>query len=257
MTEQSIGALALALVNKSSGDVFTGVARSSSFVPDFFERFFERYIEEPMTGCWIWLGSRGKAGYGNFTLDRRVYYAHRTAYEATHGEGSSIGYIVRHRCDLRCCVNPGHLVEGLPIDNVEDAWRRNRMNPARGEASGAAVLTEAEVALARSLAAHGTPVNDVAASLGIARNTIESAITGRTWSHISGALSRAELTHSPMHQNHIKGEGHYKSRLTTEQVSAIRTRVARGERGIDLAAEYGVAKSTITAIKTGQNRRHG
>ena len=131
------------------------------------------------------------------------------------------------------------------------------MNPPRGEAVGNSVMTEAEVIQARALASAGSPINDIAALMGFARNTIESVILGRTWVHISGSLRRADLTHSPKHQNHIKGEGHYKSRLTSEQVAEIRARALRGERGVDLAAEYGVVKTTISSIKTGRNRRHG
>jgi hypothetical protein len=46
------------------------------------ERFWPKVLKQD-NGCWIWQGSRTKAGYGNFTLGRRGdghEYAHRLAY---------------------------------------------------------------------------------------------------------------------------------------------------------------------------------
>lgn len=53
-----------------------------------------------------------------------------------------------------------------------------------------------------------------------------------------------------------RGEGHGMSRLTDDQVLDIRARRAAGEMLSDLAAEYGVAKTTICAITTGTTWRH-
>lgn len=41
-------------------------------------------------------------------------------------------------------------------------------------------------------------------------------------------------------------------KLTIEQVQDIRQRLRAGERGVDLAREYGVGQSCISAIKTGR-----
>ena len=41
-------------------------------------------------------------------------------------------------------------------------------------------------------------------------------------------------------------------KLTIEQVQDIRQRLSAGERGVDLAREYGVGQSCISAIKTGR-----
>lgn len=44
-----------------------------------------------------------------------------------------------------------------------------------------------------------------------------------------------------------------RSKLMTRDVLDIRKRLARGERGCDLATEYGVARQTICAINRGRN----
>jgi hypothetical protein len=253
----SIGALALDLVDKVAGDAFCGVAKTPSFIPDFHSRYFHRYIEEPMSGCWLWIGATGADGYGNFTLKQKVYSAHRTSYESANGDGSSVGFVVRHRCDLRCCVNPDHLVRGLPIDNVADAWRRGRMRPAIGENSGKSVLTSDLVKEIRRMAGEGTSFGTIIKATGVAKNTAWGAITGRTWKHLDGIVSADRIVYDDPEYHPYFGESHYKSRLTSQEVSRIKTRLSRGERGVDLASEYGVAKTTISAIKTGRNRRNG
>jgi hypothetical protein len=47
-----------------------------------------------------------------------------------------------------------------------------------------------------------------------------------------------------------RGEKHHMRLLTVDQVRAIR---ADSRRHVDIAADYGVSKSTISAIKSGQN----
>lgn len=54
-------------------------------------------------------------------------------------------------------------------------------------------------------------------------------------------------------QRHAHGEGHARALLTVEQVRQIRA-APRAVRA--LAAKYGVSKSTIYAVRSGQNWRH-
>jgi len=61
-------------------------------------------------GCWTWLGSLCSAGYGNLTRPKetRERYAHRVAYEKTHGPIPA-GMTVDHMCHNTLCCNPKHL----------------------------------------------------------------------------------------------------------------------------------------------------
>jgi hypothetical protein len=52
------------------------------------------------------------------------------------------------------------------------------------------------------------------------------------------------------------GEAHVRAVLTEEQVISIRQRFDAGERGSDLAAEYGVKHATISAICYGRLWKH-
>lgn len=156
---------------------------------DFFEKYADRIMPEPNSGCWLWIASATTAGYGNFTRDGKTHYAHRSAYEATHGDGSADGVVVRHQCDNPPCCNPGHLLGGTMQDNTNDMICRGRMNRAVGESASKTKLTEAQVIFARAHATTMT-VTEIKRAIGIKIkwSTIDYAIRGKTWRHIGGAL---------------------------------------------------------------------
>ena len=67
---------------------------------------------------------------------------HRHMYRMCYGEIPK-GSVIRHTCDNRFCINPGHLLLGTHADNVMD--RVNRGRSATGEDHGRAKLTAVEV----------------------------------------------------------------------------------------------------------------
>ena len=91
------------------------------------ERFEQKYIPEPNSGCWLWLAGLNPAGYGIIMTGSRSdgsrgpALAHRVSYRLHHGSIPN-GLGLDHLCRVRCCVNPGHL-EAVP----------QRVNSARSE----------------------------------------------------------------------------------------------------------------------------
>lgn len=79
-------------------------------------RFFERFDEDPETGCWLWTGASAN-GYGRFMLRRRQTLAHRFSYEYFIGPIPE-GLQIDHLCRTRGCVNPGHLEPVTPQENT-------------------------------------------------------------------------------------------------------------------------------------------
>lgn len=90
------------------------------------DRFATRVFALADTGCWLWIGGiEPDGGYGRFRRDdASLIAAHRWSYLASRG--ALIEPVVRHHCDVRCCVRPDHLVEGTQAQNIADTVRRGR-----------------------------------------------------------------------------------------------------------------------------------
>lgn len=66
------------------------------------------YTVEEGTGCWIWLGAKGKNGYGRIEIDGKSTGAHRWYWERIHGPMPE-GMEPHHKCENPACVNPAHI----------------------------------------------------------------------------------------------------------------------------------------------------
>lgn len=93
------------------------------------ERFEDKYIPEPNSGCWLWTGSLTRGGYGhirdmvgdNWGMRR----AHRVSYELNKGDIPQ-GKVIMHTCDNPLCVNPSHLKVGTNLENTRDKVSKGR-----------------------------------------------------------------------------------------------------------------------------------
>ena len=79
--------------------------------------------------CWIWLGGiEPRGGYGRWRPPGgQVISAHRWSYAAHYGEPTDP--VVRHTCDVRCCVNPHMLLAGTQAQNIRDTIERGAWRP--------------------------------------------------------------------------------------------------------------------------------
>jgi len=92
-----------------------------------------RHIVRPLTdiirvtasGCWEWLLTGPKRGYGRVVHRRRVIGAHRAMFAAFYGPIPQ-GLSVLHHCDNPPCVRPDHLWLGTAKDNQADAVAKRR-----------------------------------------------------------------------------------------------------------------------------------
>lgn len=80
--------------------------------------FWSRVTEQP-SGCWAWLGTIERGGYGMFRLSGVSVRAHRYAYELLIADIPD-GLVIDHLCRNRACVNPWHMD---PVTNEVNVMR--------------------------------------------------------------------------------------------------------------------------------------
>ena len=92
------------------------------------ERFEEKYIPEPNSGCWLWTASTSN-GYGIIKVRGRFRGAHRVSYEIYRG-AIPPGFVTDHLCRVPCCVNPDHLEVVTIGENVRRGDNHHRRKTA-------------------------------------------------------------------------------------------------------------------------------
>lgn len=139
--------------------------------------------------CWLWTAGTVN-GYGEFAYSRRNDRAHRFAWKITNGEIPG-GLCVLHKCDVRLCVNPNHLFLGTREDNITDKVSKNRQargeilaSGRRGELSGKAKLTMAQVIEIRGLRTAGVLLRDIARQFNIGISTVRGIANRTRWQSV-------------------------------------------------------------------------
>lgn len=139
------------------------------------EHFDKNIFPVTECGCWIWMGSLLRQGYGRFSAGRRNQRAHRYAFERFRGPIPD-GMGVLHTCDIRCCVNPDHLFVGTNADNMRDKERKRR--GIYGERNHATKLT---ANLVRMVLVSSESNANLGRRLGVHCSTIRRIRIGKTW----------------------------------------------------------------------------
>lgn len=146
----------------------------------------DKWMPEPNSGCWLWLGAEDENGYGRVVAGdgtRRIVKAHRRVYELLVGPIPE-GMMLRHKCDTRCCVNPAHLEPGTVTDNARDMVERGRLpNPATIDY--APKLTEEQVRRIRDAHDNGQSKLSLTREYGIAYTTVSMIVQRKTWKNVA------------------------------------------------------------------------
>lgn len=78
--------------------------------------------------CKIWDGPKDKDGYGTCWYEGKKTRTHRVAYVKHNGLtlDDISGLVIRHKCDVRACIEGSHLETGTHSENVADRVARGR-----------------------------------------------------------------------------------------------------------------------------------
>lgn len=164
------------------------------------------------SGCWEWIASRIRNGYGQFRLNGKMVLAHMVSYELFVGSIPDRMFVC-HSCDNPGCVNPDHLWIGTSKDNHQDAKQKGhlpmgdkhglRLHPdsrSFGNRNGSRLYPEKRV---RGVEHHDAKLNpeivrvfrvryesggvsyrELADEYGVTINAVRKAIKGLTWKHV-------------------------------------------------------------------------
>ena len=145
------------------------------------ERFDDKWITIPETGCWWWIAAAGGKGYAAIQVDKRARGAHRVSYELHKGEIPD-DMCVCHTCDNPLCVNPDHLFLGTHADNAIDRKNKGRNGNLRGDKHPNTKLSEVEMVMVKQLLADGMLHREIAELFGVSRTHISNINSGhRRW----------------------------------------------------------------------------
>jgi hypothetical protein len=118
----------------------------------------------------------------------------------------------------------------------------------RGERNPCRRLNTELVVRARAEYAAGRRTADLATELGVSGTTILLAVSGKTWGHVPGAVTRPPQP--------TRGADVNTSRLFDWQVLEIRRKATEGRSQRSLAREYGVSQTAIRLIILRKNWAH-
>ena len=87
--------------------------------PRLPDRFWDKVIPEPNSGCWLYVGAWTSRGYGSFNLGKdetgrqRTGVAHKMTREAARPDDvrrseEGVRVVNDHKCRTRSCCNPDH-----------------------------------------------------------------------------------------------------------------------------------------------------
>jgi hypothetical protein len=143
------------------------------------DRFWSKV--DVVGGCWFWMASRHKFGYGWFGYHGRIRTAHTVAYEDIFGH-IPIGQFVLHHCDNPPCVRPDHLFIGTQQENLADMRSKNRH--AHGISNGHAKLCDEDIIAIHQLRHQGLEQADIADRFGIHQVTVSKILLRKLWAHV-------------------------------------------------------------------------
>ncbi len=195
----------------------------------------------------------GENRYRTMTLcrspqDHKTVHAARIVATAFHGPAPSPTHQVNHKNGIRNDDRAENLEWATPSENTRHRFDVLGQRNPRGEAHHNAVHTEAAIGAIKAARLNGASYGAISEAYGVPLGQVKNIIAGRTWKHVAA-------TESDVRGRKVqpRGEANHATRITADDVRAIRTSTARG---VDLAKQYGLTSAAICAIRKRKNWAH-
>jgi hypothetical protein len=202
------------------------------------------------SGCINWTGAKGAAGHGVVRWRNKNWPAHRLAL-AWIEQRNSIEMYALHDCGNASCVNPKHIYWGTQKQNMADRKRHGTF--LLGQQSPLARITEAQVIDAwNAYHLSDEPIMSIVERTGVPHGSLRAILAQSNWRSVTDRLT-------PKKTRKFKGEfgsAHWRSRLTENDVRALRARYDAGEKFTAIAAEVGMSKAAMWRILTRRSWKH-
>lgn len=145
-------------------------------------RKFPLEFKEDENGCFIITSHRlNGEGYGYMRHNGKFHRIHRFIYQECFGDVPD-NLVVRHKCDVRSCINPEHLELGTTQENTLDCIARGRK--AIGMRSGANKITDEKAREIKKMLKDGKRNCEIERSLNVSSKTVYKIKINKTWKHI-------------------------------------------------------------------------
>lgn len=210
--------------------------------------------------CWEWQGGKSGSGYGQISIDGKLWMVHRIIYYLHYGYDPD-QLMVCHKCDNPPCCNPFHLFLGDAGVNIRDCIAKKRFrhrsvtrpecNP-HGEGHGLSKLTDELVIYARKrYAVGGVSQSQLAKELGVGQGAVAFMIEGKTWRHLP------RIPYPKRTGKGKSGEASPMAKLSTKDVNTIRSMYKAGTMPKAIAPLFMVSASHVSDIVHLRKRIHG
>lgn len=193
---------------------------------------------------------QGPHGYRRVALKRGFVFAtHIVIATAFHGPKPSPAHEVRHLNGDRTDNRPENIAWGTRTENVRDMVRHGTC--CRGEKSGAAKLSEAEVDAIRVLRQQGATYAAIAERYGVSQSNIACIVRGKSWAHRMKRTDDGVEWERYAGGNEIprgvntRGSKNGGAVLTEAIVREMRALRKRGSTYQSIADRYGVTYGTV------------
>ena len=100
--------------------------KSFNYRKPLIERLMSKIEVDENSGCWIFIGSKDRCGYGMIKIGRHNLGAHKVAYLMLVGDYDQSNLELMHTCDTPACINPKHLIPATHKENIADCISKGR-----------------------------------------------------------------------------------------------------------------------------------